>query len=371
LSEREWKLAFTTGHGQAPRLRTIAARNTAALLTEIAQAKRRLRLPDDTPVRSCYEAGRDGFWLHRYLTAQGVPNCIVDSSSIEVNRRQRRAKTDRLDAIKLVHMLIRFVNGETKVWRVVRVPTPAEEDQRQLARKLSALKDEQTQHVNRIKGLLASHGLHAPVNRDFPEQLAALRLWDGTAVEPELQERLRREWERWQFVHKQIAALEAQRRQRIGREQTPALEQVRRLLGLRGIGLNGAWLLVRELFGWRQVRNRRELGALVGLVPSPYQSGTSHREQGISKAGNRRLRRLLVELAWGWLHWQPTSALTRWYQTRFGASGRARKVGIVALARKLLVALWRYLEQGEVPAGAALCDWWTKLNLRSKPAAAG
>jgi len=372
LGENEWKLAFSVGHGQAPRLRTIPARNVAMLLTEIANAKRRWRLAPDTPVVSCYEAGRDGFWLHRFLSAQtGIDNLIVDSSSIEVNRRQRRAKTDRLDAEKLVNLLIRYHNGEEKVWRVVRVPTPAEEDQRQSARELLALKDERTQHVNRIKGLLAGHGLQAQVNENFPEQLAALRLWDETAVDEELQQRLRREWARWQFVQQQIRVLEGERRQQIRQGKAPQIEQVRTLLQLRGIGLNGSCLLVRELFGWRHIRNRRELAALVGLTPTPYQSGGSNREQGISKAGNRRLRRLLVELAWGWLRWQPNSGLTRWYQARFGNGRRARKIGIVALARKLLVALWRYLERGEVPEGASLCDWRIKLGIRPKPAAAG
>ena len=370
LGWNEWKLAFSTGHGQAPRLRSIPARNLEALQTEIAQAKLRFGLPADTAVVSCYEAGRDGFWLHRYLTAQGIGNRIVDSSSIEVNRRRRRAKTDRLDAGKLLAMLMRYADGETKVWSVVRVPSVAEEDQRQLGRELLGLKDEQTAHVNRIKALLASQGLDVKVDEQLPERLAALRLWDGTALGADRQQQLQREFERWQFVHRQILDLEAGRRQRIRREETPAVEQVRSLLGLRGIGLNGAWLLVRELFGWRKIRNRRELAALVGLVPTPYQSGGSHREQGISKAGNKRLRRLLVELAWCWVRWQPTSALSRWYAARFGPSRGARKVGIVAVARKLLVALWRYLEHGEVPAGAALCDWEAKVSPSQKRAAA-
>ena len=370
LGWSQWVLAFTVGHGQAPRLRTIRARDEEALKAEIAKAKLRFGLPADAPVVSCYEAGRDGFWLHRYLTAQGISNLIVDSSSIEVNRRKRRAKTDRIDAGKLLCLLVRYHNGEKKVWSVVRVPTVAEEDQRQLGRELLALKDEQTQHVNRIKALLASQGLDVKVDEKFPERLAAFRLWDQTTLGEDRQQQLQREFARWQFVHRQILDLEAQRRQCIRRAETPAVKQVRSLLELRGIGLNGAWLLVRELFGWRTIRNRRELAALVGLTPMPYQSGDSACEQGISKAGNRRLRRLLVELAWGWLRWQPSSALSRWYAARFGSGRRARKVGIVAVARKLLVALWRYLDRGEVPEGALLCDWRDKVDPSRKKVAA-
>jgi transposase len=370
LGWSQWVLAFTVGHGQSPRLRTIRARDGEALKAEIAKAKLRFGLPADTAVVSCYEAGRDGFWLHRYLTAQGISNLIVDSSSIEVNRRKRRAKTDRIDVGKLLCLLVRYHNGEKKAWSVVRVPTVAEEDQRQLGRELLALKDEQTQHVNRIKALLASQGLDVKVDEKFPERLAAFRLWDQTALGEERQQQLQREFARWQFVHRQILDLEAQRRQCIRRAETPAVKQVRSLLELRGIGLNGAWLLVRELFGWRTIRNRRELAALVGLTPMPYQSGDSACEQGISKAGNRRLRRLLVELAWGWLRWQPTSALSRWYAARFGSGRRARKVGIVAVARKLLVALWRYLDRGEVPEGTLLCDWRDKVDPSRKKVAA-
>jgi transposase len=376
LSWHQWKLAFTIGHGQPPRLRTIAARDLTALLREIAKAKHRFGLPDDAPVLSCYEAGRDGFWLHRWLTAQGISNAIVDSASIEVNRRQRRAKCDRLDAGKLVRMLLRFHAGEHKVWSVVHVPDVAEEARRQLHRELLAVQDERTEHVNRIKALLASQGIAVPcVTAAFPEQLPRLRCWDGSALAADLQQRLQREFQRWQLADRHVKDLEHQRKERIRQDETPQVEQVRSLLELAGVGLSGAWLLVFELFGWRQFRNRRQVGALVGLTPTPYQSGVSSREQGISKAGNKQVRRLMVELAWGWLRWQPDSALSDWYRRRFANHGqRARKVGIVALARKLLVALWRYLDQGEVPAGARLVSWRAKVNARAtqpgKPSAA-
>jgi transposase len=366
LGWNEWKLAFTTGLGQAPRMRSVPARDRQAVLDEIARAKERFGLPPAAPVHSCYEAGRDGFWLHRWLLAEGVDNIICDSASIEVNRRQRRAKNDRLDAAKLVTMLCRYHGGDTKVWSVVTAPTAAAEDLRQLHRELLSLKEERTAHVNRIKGLLASQGLAVVViDADFPEVLPGLRLWDGSPLGPDLTARLVREFERWQFVDRQIRDLESDRRRRIRCDETPQVDKVRLLLGLRGVGLAGAWMLVMELFGTRANLNRKQLGALVGMTPTPYQSGATAREQGISKAGNRRLRTLMVELAWCWVRHQPDSDLTRWFHRRFGVGKRSRKVGIVALARKLLVAFGRYLDRGEVPKGAKLCSWRTKINGRT------
>jgi transposase len=363
LSWNSWKLAFTVGLGQKARLRTIPARNTDLLLREIGKAKARFGLPDDTPVVACYEAGRDGFWLHRFLVHQGIGNRVVDSSSIEVNRRQRRAKSDALDAVKLVEMLVRFHNGETKVWRVVRVPTVEDEDRRQRHRELIELKSQRTGHSNRIEGLLATFGLDAPVDAGFPRRLERLRQWDGQPLPPRVTERILREFERWRQVDEQVRALSNEQRRAVRDDREPQVEQVRRLLGLKGIGQAGAWILVREIFGWRAIKNRRELAGLAGLVPTPYGSGDSHREQGISKAGNRRVRWVLVQLSWGWLRYQPNSALSAWYGKRFGAgNARARKVGIVALARKLLIALWRYLEGGEVPEGAEVVPWQKKLN---------
>jgi transposase len=365
LSWNSWKLAFTVGLGQKARLRTISARNTDLLLLEIGKAKARFGLPDDTPVASCYEAGRDGFWLHRLLVHNGIDNRVVDSASIEVNRRKRRAKSDALDATKLVEMLIRFHNGETKVWRVVRIPTVEDEDRRQRHRELIELKGQRTEHSNRIKGLLATFGLDALVDAELPPRLERLRQWDGQPLPPLVTARILREFERWQQVDQQVRALSNEQRRAVRDDGEPQVELVRRLLGLKGIGQAGAWILVREVFGWRAIRNRRELAALAGLVPTPYGSGESHREQGISKAGNRRVRWVLVELAWGWLRYQPGSALSAWYRKRFGpGNARARKVGIVALARKLLIALWKYLETGEVPAGAEVVPWEKKLNSR-------
>jgi transposase len=363
LSWSEWKLAFATAPADAPRLRSLGARKTEALLQEIAKAKKRFGLPQDAAVFCCYEAGRDGFWLHRWLTAQGIHNLVVDSASIETNRRQRRAKNDRLDAAKLVSMLLRYHGGEKKVWSVVQVPSQADEDRRQLHRDLLELKAERTQHVNRIKGLLAGCGLEvAKLGADFPTVLAELRQWDETPVPAELQQRLLREFARQQFVQRQILDLENERARKIRSGKDAAIKKVQKLLNLRGIGLNSAWLFTHEFFSWRGLRNRKQLAALAGLTPTPYDSGASSREQGISKAGNRRLRTMAVEIAWCWLHYQPQSALSQWYERRWGkGNSRQRRIGIVALARKLLVALWRYLEVDAVPAGAATLDWKEKI----------
>ena len=358
LSWNTWKLAFTIGRGQKPRLRTTAARNLEDLRDEIEAAQKRFGLPAETPVVSCYEAGRDGFWIDRLLRSQGIQNIVVDSASIEVNRRQRRAKSDRLDAEKLLDMLIRWHNGERKVWAVLHVPTVEVEEGRQLHRELIALKGERTAHVNALKGLLAGLGLATSVDDDFPRRLEQLRQWDGTGVPAGMRQRLLREFARWQMVGRQIQELEKQRAEQVRTGQAPEVKLVRRLLTLRGIGSNGAWLLVWEFFSWRQFHNRREVGSLSGLTPTPYSSGDTRHEQGISKAGNRRVRWMMVQLAWGWLQYQPDSELSQWYHTRFGqGNARQRKIGIVALARKLLIALWQYLETGEVPAGAQLIGW--------------
>jgi transposase len=356
-------LGFTTGLGQKPREREIPSRGLAELKVEIVRARQRFGLPADAPVVSCYEAGRDGFWLHRYLLSSGVQNVIVDSSSIQVDRRRRRAKTDRLDARKLLKLLVRWQLGEKDAWKVVHVPTVEEEDARELHRELETLKKEQGMHGNRIKGLLANHGVVMEVNRYFPKRLSEARLWDGSELPAELRRRLLREFARMQVANRQIRELEQERARRIRKDDRDVgVEQMRQLLRLKGIGVNSAWLYVREIFGWRRIKNRRQIAALVGLTGSPYQSGTLNHEQGISKAGNRRMRAMAIEIAWGWLHFQRRSVLSRWYERRFGHGGkRLRRIGIVALARKLLVALWKYLETGVPPEGAELTQWQSKL----------
>jgi len=355
LSQKEWKLGFSVGPGQAPRLRSVPGRDLAVLMDEIRLARIRFGLGKDVEVESCYEAGRDGFWLHRYLEARGVRNLVVDSASIEVSRRFRRVKTDRMDVGKLLGMLMRYHLGERKVWSVVRVPSMQAEDERQLHRELMRLKKERTRHINRMKGLLASQGVVLEIGPKFMEAIGKVHLWNGSGLPGRLRRRLEREYERMELLQQQIGQLEKEREELIRTSQEAAVEQVRRLLQLKGIGVNSAWLYVMEFFAWRGFRNRREVGALAGLTPTPYQSGESSKESGISKAGNRPVRGMAIEIAWSWLRNQPDSSLSRWYNQRFAeGSSRVRRIGIVALARKLLIELWKYLETGVLPEGAYL-----------------
>ncbi|KWA78805.1 transposase [Burkholderia ubonensis] len=349
LGEKSWKLSLGDGV-RGPSRCTVAAGDTASVLAAIVKAKARCHLATDAPVRSCYEAGRDGFWLHRWLVAQGITNLVVDSASIEVNRRARRAKTDRLDSDKLLSMSMRYHAGERRVWAVARIPTPQQEDERRLHRELERLRQERTAHSNRIRSLLVLHNLRV-------ERIGG-RVWThwwthhAAQLLPGLRAEIERELERLALVLGQIRPLEAQQKQQVRSGVQP---MVARLARLAGIGIGSAWTLSKELFGWRRFHNRREVAGCLGLAPTPYASGTSEIEQGISKAGNKRVRWLMVELAWSWLRFQPGSQLSRWFNERFAGRGkRARRIGIVALARRLSIALWRYLDYGEIPIGARL-----------------
>jgi len=353
LGERSWKLGFTTGLGQRPRIRQVPAGAVDRVLEEMTRAKSRLKLSADAPVVSCYEAGRDGFWLHRYLMAHGVTNHVVDSSSIEVNRRARRAKTDKLDLAGLLNLLARYQLSDRRVWRVVRVPSVAEEDARQLHRTWESVQQDRSRLICRLQGLLVTQGVRLRVDASFLERLETARLWDGTPIPAGLKQRITRAWAQLALANRQLDELEAAREELVADPATGTGRYAAALPTLRGIGPVGAWVLATEIFGWREIRNRRQLGALVGLVPTPYQSGEIAHDQGITRAGNKHVRRLMVQLAWSWLHYQPDSALARWYQRRFGGgSKRLRRIGIVALARKLLIALWRYVDHGEIPEGA-------------------
>lgn len=362
LSERGWTLAFTTGRGQPPRVRKVAAGAVDALAAEIARARRRFGLAPTTPVVSCYEAGRDGFWVHRALLARGIANLVVDAASIEVNRRPRRAKTDRLDARKLVLMLVRWQEGERPVWHVVHVPSEADEDRRHLERERQTLVADHTRLLNRVSELLATQGVSLALTGDVRTRLATARRWDGTPLAPGLRTRLEREWARIEALRGALRALGSERHRRMtaapaSPADAPVLRTARRLVRVRGIGETLAWVLATELFGWRAFRNRRQVGGFVGLTPTPFQSGGGAREQGITRNGSRALRALVIELAWLWLRYQPESTLSQWYRRTYGGgSPRLRRIGIVALARKLLIALWRYVDFGEVPAGARLKD---------------
>jgi transposase len=353
LSDKKWKLALSDGNKR--RLVTIAAGDLVTLGEAVAKARARFGMPEGVPIVSCYEAGRDGFWLHRYLLHCGVANVVVDASSIEVNRRARRAKTDRIDVEQLLRLLIRYHHGEKRVWSVVHVPSVGEEDARRLHRELERLKKERTGHRNRIQALLVSQGVRLQPRHDLLERLEAARLWDGSALPPDLQAEVRREEARLRAVDEQIRALEAEQARRLAAAATPCHQQVAQLMRLRGIGLTSAWVFVMEYFGWRKFHNRKEVAALAGLTPMPYASGDSTRDQGISKAGNRRIRSLMIQIAWGWLRYQPRSALSVWFNTRFALGGkRRRRIGIVALARRLLIALWRYVQRGVIPESASL-----------------
>jgi transposase len=355
LSAAKWKVGTTIGIGQKPRERSVDAADLKALEEEIAKAKERFGLPVYARVVSCYEAGRDGFWLHRWLTKQGVQNVVIDPASVHVDRRKRKAKTDRLDLGKLLRTLIRWYDGEPKMWSVVRVPSVKDEDDRQLHRELQTLKKEQTRHVNRIKSLLVGQGVKVAIRKNFVEMLKRCRLWDGSPLPEHLVGRLEREYQRLEIVRQQILQLEAERREALKTSTDENVEKVRQMKRLHGIGINSSWLFVMEFFGWREFENRRQVGSLAGLTPTPHESGAMSRELGIDKAGNPRIRSMAIEIAWSWLRFQPQSELSLWFERRFGSGGkRARKIGIVALARRLLVALWRFVDQGVVPAGAVL-----------------
>jgi transposase len=355
LSNSKWKLGFSDGDKM--RFKTIVARNLEQLKEEIQKAKSRFRLDNDVRIVSCYEAGRDGFWLHRYLLSHGIENVVVDSSSIEVNRRKRRAKTDRIDARKLLRMLMRYHGGERKLWSVVRVPSVEAEDGRQLGRELESLNKERTRHRSRIRGLLIREGLEVknPSGKKFLEELDSLYTWDGKQLPNDFKARIVREYERLRKVEEQMGMLTKERETRVRSADTLSMRKVAQLRTLYGIGVTSSWDFVMEMFGWREFRNRREVGAFAGLTPTPYDSGGSQREQGISKAGRGRIRALNIQISWGWLRFQPQSKLSRWYMERFACGGsRMRRIGIVAVARKLLIDLWRYLEYGVVPEGARL-----------------
>jgi len=356
LSHKKWKLGFSDG--KAPQIRevSIKAGDLEALGAEIQKAKRRLGLKESAEIRSCYEAGREGFWLHRALEQMGIHNMVVDASSIEVNRRQRRAKTDRMDVKKLVRQLVRYWRGERDVWSVVRVPSAEAEDSRQPHRELEVLKEERKRHRVRIQSLLFTQGIDVKVGPKFLEKLAQLRCWNQEPIPVQMKQRIQDEYDRLQLVAAQIREVKAKQAEQLEAEQNNlALEKVRKLQQLMAIGMGSSWIFVMELFGWRQFQNRREVAAAVGLTPTPYNSGDSAREQGISRGGNWRARKLLIEIAWAWLRFQPNSKLSQWYQQRFAKGGqRMRRIGIVAMARRLVIDLWRYVEFGVVPEGAKL-----------------
>lgn len=351
LSNKKWKLAFS--NGEKVRHVNVDWGARKDLLRQVERAKEKLGLSNDVEVCSCYEAGRDGFWIDRFLRKNGIRNIVVDPASIEVSRRGRRAKTDRLDAQKLALMLIRYWwHGESTLWRVARVPDEASEDERRLHRNRQRLLKERNAHTARIRSLLVMHGIKVSGGLHKCD-VSKFRDWEGKALAEELSKELDQEFARFRLAREQLKELEVLQAARLKTPKTQADAKAAKLMKLKGVGPVSSWVLGKEFFGWRNFRNRREVGALAGLTGTPYSSGDENRDLGISKAGSKRVRSICVELAWCWLRFQPESDLAKWYMERFGhGGGRMKRIGIVALARKLLVALWKYLEKDELPAGA-------------------
>jgi transposase len=354
LSASRWRLALSAG-GQRIRESSVGAGDRTRLALEISAAKKRFGLPEDAKVISCYEAGRDGFWVDRLLSELGIENVVIDAASMKVNRRARRAKTDKIDARQLLADLIRHARGEKDVWKVVRVPSEEQEDRRRLHRGLERLKEEKKQHRSRIFSLLATQGVRPRNLSVFLRDLDAARIWDGSPLPPGLKAEIIQERDRLRLVKDQIWAIKKQQREQLEQASSPELAKIQLLAKLRGIGVDSAWVMVMEMFGWREFNNRREVGGAVGLGGTPYSSGATEGEQGISKAGNPLVRTKAIELAWLWIRYQPRSELSQWFTRRFAGGGsRMRRVGIVAVARKLLIALWHLVEHGVVPPGAVI-----------------
>jgi transposase len=355
MSLKSWRLALAPHGAVRHRQVVVEAGNYLQVHAAVTAARERFDLPAQCAVIFCYEAGREGFHPARVLSEAGHRVWMVDSSSIEVERRQRRAKCDALDAGKLQGLMQRQVRGE-RVLRVVHLPSRAQEDERQRSREREELRVERARLRVRMQSLLFTQGV-----RDFPKSVAAIEAWmsqHAQQLPPQLAQRLERELQRLRLVAQQLNSLDQQQRQHCASPAaatTPADRAAARLCQLKGIASRSASILATEMFGWRTFHNRREVGALAGLVPTPYDSGESRHEQGISKAGNKRVRRVIVELAWQWLRHQPHSALTQWFVQRFGGQGkRSKRLGIVALARRLLVALWHYLQHDVLPPGARM-----------------
>jgi transposase len=358
LSKAKWMLGVVLPGAKKLSRYTIPGGDVAALAVRLAEWRRKAAL-GGKPVRilSCYEAGFDGHWLHRWLTDQGVINHEIDPSSIEVSRRARRAKTDRIDLERMMRAFLDLLRGEPQACRVIHVPSVEDEDRKRRSRARERLLKERTAHTNRIKGLLHGQGIRDvfPLKPGFVKSLESVRTGDGRLLPPGLKQEIVYEHERLGLVNKQLALLEASSKaERRAAAPGSAEAKIVQLATLKGIGPVGGQRLVHEVF-YRDFDNRRQVGSYLGLTGTPYNSGNSVREQGIGKAGNRRARETAIEIAWLWLSHQPDSELSRWFRTRVGdLKGRIRRIAIVAMTRKLMVALWRYLNTGVVPVGAVL-----------------
>jgi transposase len=357
LSQRSWLVTLHCPDKDKVSHHKLEGGDHAGLLALVDRMRERAAraLGGMPAVRSCYEAGYDGFWLHRLLLANGITNYVFDPASIAVDQRARRVKTDRIDGEKMLRTLMAYLRGEPRVVRIVRVPTPEQEDARRASRERGRLTKEQTAHTNRIKALLRLLGMAVgnPRRRDWLSWLATQRDWQGQAVPPQIMAEIKREHARLMLVREQLDALA-----QAPADLTPAAAQMAQrselLLRLKSLGPAFTTTLTNEVF-YKDFRNRREVASYFGLTPSPWQSGGIDRDQGISKAGNPRARCAAIEMAWLWVRHQPDSKLTQDYRRRtLDASKRIKRIAIVALARKLVVALWRYLTTGLVPEAAML-----------------
>ena len=359
LSRLTWLAALRQPGAEKIALHRLDAGDTRGLLALIAEQRKRAeaRLGAKVEVISCFEAGRDGFWLHRLLLANGVTNHVVEPTSILVSRRSRRAKTDRLDAQGLLRVLAAYHSGDAQICSVVRVPSPEEEDAKRSHREREHLVRERVRIENRIEALLVTQGIQKrPSLRSWGSDLAALRTADGRDLPPCLRAELDRLRRRLGLTLELIREVEAEREATLAAAppEDEACQKITALSRIRGVGDNFAAVLTREVF-YRRFSDRRRLASYVGIAPMPHQSGAMDRDRRIGRAGNPRARTTLIQLAWLWLRYQPQSALSQWFRDRVGAlAGRTRRIAIVAMARKLLVALWRYVETGLVPNGAEL-----------------
>ena len=356
LSKSKWVVTINSPGSEKFSKHLVEGGDGAGLIDLLSRSRAKAEQRCGVQVKAIViqEAGLDGFWIHRLLLAHGIESHVVDAASIAVDRRHRRAKTDAIDGEMLLRALMAWARGERRVCSMVRAPSLEEEDRRRLTRERGTLLKERIQHTNRIKGLLNGQGVrdYNPLRRDCFERLEAFRTGDGRELPPMLKAEIRRELDRIAVVTTQLATVERARDALIRTDAEERNNPAALLLKLKGLGPEFASLLWLESL-FRNFGNRRQVAAYGGLAPSPWQSGGVERDQGISKSGNRRLRKTMIELAWFWLRHQPDSALSRWFHARVGAAkGRVRRIAIVALARKLLVALWRYVTQGVVPEGA-------------------
>ncbi len=354
LSKAKWRVKCSVG-GKKRISGSMNPGNKSDLVSILRRAKKKFDLSEDVQLLSCIEAGRDGFWPHRFLEQQGFENVVVDPASIKVSRRGRRAKTDKIDVEKLLTELVRFHRGDDDdVFRTAHVPSHEDENDRHVHRELQQLQNSRQRERNRVRSLLATEGVKLP--GDLMKALASveeLRTWSGDALPAMMVHRLVSKREQLQLYEAQIKEIVDFQVASAKAAQTEKMEKIAKLMTLRGIAVRTSWIVVMESLGWKKFKNRKQVGASIGLCGTPYNTGESEREQGISKAANKRLRTKMIEIAWFWVRYQPDSSITKWFEKKFGGqSKRSRRVGIVGVARKLMSQFWHFLEHDVDPPGA-------------------